>query len=68
MTLSMNTSKTLSMNTSKTYQRRPRPTRKRTNLLRGNFHLFNEQDDLKLFSEPNGFKGVVFEKNKKVME
>jgi hypothetical protein len=68
MTLSMNTSKTLSMNTSKTYERRPRPVRRRTNLLRGNFHLFNEQDDLKLFSEPNGLKGVVFEKNKKVMD
>jgi hypothetical protein len=45
------------------------PGRQRTNLIRGNFLLFNEKGDLKLFSEPSdtGRKGVVFEKNKKVM-
>lgn len=49
--------------------RKQRPYRPRTNLLRGNFQLFNEVGNLKLFSEPNdGRKGVVFENNKKVMD
>ena len=49
--------------------RKQRPYRPRTNLLRGNFQLFNEAGNLKLFSEPNdGRKGVVFENNKKVMD
>jgi hypothetical protein len=49
--------------------RTQRPHRARTNLLRGNFQLFNEVGNLKLFSEPNdGRKGVVFENNNKVMD
>lgn len=49
--------------------RKQRPQRPRTNLLRGNFQLFNEMGNLKLFSEPNeGRKGVVFENNNKVMD
>ena len=58
----------MSTSTQKTNTRRP--ARQRTNLLRGNFQLFNEKGDLKLFSEPSdrGLKGVVFEKNKKVMD
>ena len=58
----------MSTSTQKTNTRRP--ARQQTNLLRGNFQLFNEKGDLKLFSEPSdrGLKGVVFEKNKKVMD
>jgi hypothetical protein len=37
-------------------------------MLRGNFQLYNESGNLKLFSEPNGGqKGAVFFKNRQVM-
>jgi len=42
--------------------------RPRTTMLRGNFQLYNESENLKLFSEPNGGqKGAVFFKNRQVM-
>ena len=42
--------------------------RTRTTLLRGNFQLYDEDANLKLFSEPNGGrKGAVFEANRQVM-
>lgn len=42
--------------------------RPRTTMLRGNFQLYNESGNLKLFSEPNGGqKGAVFFKNRQVM-
>lgn len=42
--------------------------RPRTTMLRGNFQLYNESGNLKLFSEPNnGQKGAVFLKNRQVM-
>lgn len=54
----------------RTRRKRPESRLTRTNLLQGNYLLYDERENLKLFSEPSqtGRKGVIFENNTKVMD
>ena len=66
---STNATKNTSKNNRQRQVMRERRPRLKFNTLKGNFKLFDEQDGLKLYSEPHatGRKGVVFEGNKQVM-
>lgn len=67
-TMSKNTSRSSPRGKSESTSRQNRRFFRHANLS-GNFRLCNETESLKLYSEvdANGLKGVVFEKNKKVM-